>query len=165
MDKKLFFMIYNISKSNKYISKVSYLGAKMSHFIFFFIYALTAIYLIFYADFYRLKRFITIPCFILIFNNVLRKIIKRKRPFETFNIETSIEHKKAYSFPSNHSASAMAIAMAMVFINFEIGIVCIILAIFTGVSRVCTGLHFPFDVIAGWTISVFLGYIGFFLWI
>jgi len=163
MDKKLFLFLFNISKNNKTISYISKFIAKISYFIFLIIYILGALYILINHNFRSLIKYILVPAFVLILNTYLRKIIKRNRPFDKFDIENMVYHKPSYSFPSNHSACAMVISIAEMFLNFKFGLLCILLSFFTGLSRVFTGVHFPFDVVGGWTIGAVLGYIGFFI--
>jgi len=163
MDKKLFLFLFDISKRNKVVYCVSKFIAKISYFIFLVIYVLGAVYILINHNFNTLIKYILVPAFVLFLNTYLRKIIKRNRPFNEFEIKNTIYHKSSYSFPSNHSACAMVISIAEMFLNFKFGLLCVVLAFFTGLSRVFTGLHFPFDVISGWIIGAVLGYIGFFV--
>lgn len=93
-------------------------------------------------------------------NSVLKKLIRRPRP--------SIEHlvvADGFSFPSGHSASSMAfyglliywiwkncknVMLRNVLVAF-LGF--IILAI--GVSRIYLGVHYPSDVIGGFSFAIF----------
>lgn len=54
-----------------------------------------------------------------------------------------------YSFPSNHSTIAAAIAAALFLVNKRLGIVAAVLALIEGFSRVYIGVHYPHDVAAG----------------
>ena len=78
-------------------------------------------------------------------------------------IKSLIYHKGGNSFPSNHSTSAMVLAMALGHI-FPLFIFCfIILAIITGTLRIMAGVHYPIDVLAGLFIGFVFGYLGFFI--
>ena len=44
-----------------------------------------------------------------------------------------------------------------------VGAILIVLAIFTGLSRVMTGVHYPVDVFLGWLIAIVIGCLGFFV--
>jgi len=61
-----------------------------------------------------------------------------------------------YSFPSMHSASAMAL---FVFLATEIKkrwmwIVAVVMIFLVGLSRSVTGMHYPTDVLAGWALGL-----------
>lgn len=54
-----------------------------------------------------------------------------------------------YSFPSNHTALAAALATAVFLINRRLGVLAGALALLEGLSRVYIGAHYPHDVAAG----------------
>ena len=111
-----------------------------------------------YNGCYKVKR-----CLLYTSNSILRKILNRPRPFKELGIESLIEHEDKGSCPSNHAVSAMIIAMAWCSIFPVVGAVLIVLAIFTGLSRVMTGVHYPVDVFLGWLIAIVIGCLGFFV--
>ena len=65
--------------------------------------------------------------------------------------------------PSNHSASAMVLALALIYILPQYFIFFIILAIITGIFRVIAGLHYPIDVLFGFLLGFLIGGLGFFI--
>ena len=54
-----------------------------------------------------------------------------------------------YSFPSNHSAIAAALAAGVYLLHRRLGLIAAALAVLEGFSRVYLGMHYPHDVIAG----------------
>lgn len=162
LDTLLFLKIYNAVQKNKTLEKVAVIGTKMSYYIFFIIYILGISYVLF-ANIGFAPRFLIVPFLGVSINTLLRKIFKRKRPVQALNIKTSIEKDKANSFPSNHSAAAMVIVMAFMALNLPLGVCLVPLALLTGLSRVASGVHFPFDVLAGLTVGFLIGYVGFFI--
>lgn len=94
------------------------------------------------------------PLSAFIFVTVLRKIINRKRPYESMNIQPLIQHKSGESFPSRHALSAMIIALVCIDINIYLGIIMFILAIVICLSRIIAGVHYISDVIVAVIIAV-----------
>ncbi|MFF5025205.1 phosphatase PAP2 family protein [Streptomyces collinus] len=54
-----------------------------------------------------------------------------------------------WSFPSNHTAIAVAAAVALFFVSRRLGAVAALCAVAMAVSRVWIGVHYPHDVLAG----------------
>jgi undecaprenyl-diphosphatase len=54
-----------------------------------------------------------------------------------------------YSFPSNHSAFAGALAVGVLLLNRRLGFVAIGLALLEAFSRVYLGMHYPHDAVVG----------------
>ncbi|NUR60012.1 MAG: phosphatase PAP2 family protein, partial [Catenulispora sp.] len=65
-----------------------------------------------------------------------------------------------YSFPSNHTTIATALALGVFLINRRLGAIAIVLAALEGFSRVYLGQHYPHDVIAAAFISSTLMLLG-----
>ena len=160
-DKKIFSFLYGIAQENILLRRFALIFGKGAHYIFFVIYGLIGLFLVVRTDM-RVVPYAVIPMAVLMLNTALRKVFKCERPFvNDDNIENMIGHKESYSFPSNHAASAMVIAMAVSFIEIKALAVMIPLAVMTGVSRVMSGVHYPKDVAAGWLIGATLGTVGF----
>lgn len=95
---------------------------------------------------------------------IIKKAVGRLRPCsleqnETFACRLLLPKKSSKSFPSNHAANTSAFAATVVFfVGCKAGLPFVILAFLIGYSRVYCGVHFPFDVLAGWFIGALLGY-------
>jgi len=161
MDKKIVLKLYNFTLSNKTVYNFVKFIINVSAYIFFVIFGIMTVILAVYQD-EKFFKFFFVTVFIIFFNMLIRKLIGRKRPFDVLEINSIVGHKSAGSFPSNHSASAMAIAAAFFYLSHIYGIIIFILAVITGVSRVFAGLHYFSDVFAGFFVGIFLGYIGFY---
>lgn len=160
MDKKLFLLMYNFTAERKAVKWAVTKLAALSKTFFFVCYGVGALVLALTKP-PLLVRFLAIPFLVLCYNSFLRKLINRKRPFVRFSLTPLLSHEENGSCPSNHAASAMVIALAFYLINPYISMVLVVLALFTGVSRVCAGVHYPLDVLLGWLIGGLTGILGF----
>ena len=108
----------------------------------------------------------------LILNPMVKNIFDRRRPyFDNGSIEclrpvdgdANIYDIAAqgYSFPSGHSMNAATAYGSLAFYMKRkwMTVVGILLPLLIGLSRVCLGVHYPTDVLVGWTLGVLV--IGF----
>ena len=160
MDRRLFFLIYNYTAERPGLRKFAGAVAAFSKSFFFIIYGIGALWLLVDAP-YNLVRFLVIPFLTLCYNSFLRKRIGRVRPFVRFELKPLLSHEANGSCPSNHAASAVVISMAFWLISPYISLALMIIAFFTGVSRICAGVHYPVDVLLGWLIGGVVGVVGF----
>ncbi|UPJ18280.1 phosphatase PAP2 family protein [Bacillus cereus] len=84
----------------------------------------------------------------------------RDRPFISYDVNQLLEYTANSSFPSDHTACALVIAVTIWFYRKQFGFLCIIAASGVAVSRIWIGVHFPFDVLAGIMLG---GIIAFFV--
>lgn len=77
------------------------------------------------------------------------------RPFMVGQGHQWIEHSPSPSFPSRHATIAMAFGvMALLTAPRRwVGVLCLVVALMVGWSRVALGVHFPMDIIAGALIA------------
>ncbi|MBU4360443.1 phosphatase PAP2 family protein [Candidatus Parcubacteria bacterium] len=92
-------------------------------------------------------------------NQLLAMIRFRDRPFLNLNISKLVEPLSEKSFPSDHSAMAFAIAVAVYFHNKKLGEILLVLAFLVALGRVYTGVHYPIDVVAGAIVGTVLSVI------
>lgn len=90
---------------------------------------------------------------------IFRKIINRKRPYETMDINPLVKHKQGESFPSRHTVSAFAIAFVCLQVNLPLGITMLILAIIVSSSRILCGVHYISDVLSAIIIALLINFI------
>lgn len=86
----------------------------------------------------------------LLLNIPIRGFVERPRPFlEHRGLEVLVQGKDDYSFVSDHSTLAMALAVGVFMVHRRYGLLGILLAVLAGASRVYMGVHYPTDVIGG----------------
>lgn len=160
MNKRLFFLLFGLGQKNKPFAAAAKLIAKYSYPFFYVVYAL-GFFLAVYVDKKLLITYLFIPFTVYLINNGLRSSLKKPRPFEELNITPLLSHEGSPSFPSNHAACAMVIALA--FINVmrasalpfaDLSYILVPCALVTGLSRVVCGIHYPKDVALGWVIGI-----------
>lgn len=131
-------------------------------YFFYISYPLLLLYLLIQKDPFLIKAF-TVPAVSFVIVTVIRKLINRKRPYETYDIDPLIhKNTKGKSMPSRHVFSACVIAMVFLHVNVYIGIIMLISALIGAVIRVSGGVHYPSDVCAGALTGILS---GLFLWL
>lgn len=88
---------------------------------------------------------------------LLKRTVSRPRPSNTLDCATLIVEPDRFSFPSGHSAAAMAVAFGYALAFPSLAAPLIAIAFLVGASRVFLGVHYPGDVLAGQLIAVLTG--------
>ena len=153
LDKKIFFKLYNFTLNHQRFSVLAGLFTKYASKIFSIIYIFTASYLIYSSD-SRIREFILIPAAVYLTAKLIPFLYNRRRPFAEYSLKTLIKQRKDHSFPSTHTASSMIISLAVLNINFQLGILMIFLAVLTALSRIMVGVHYPSDILGAWLITL-----------
>ncbi len=87
-------------------------------------------------------------------SSLLKPLIARFRPCKTLEGFRLLVHcGSKYGFPSSHATNAAAVATIFVYYNRQWAWLWIVLAFLIGFSRVYVGVHYPFDVLAGWLLG------------
>lgn len=105
----------------------------------------------------RLFRALIVPAVCFLVCTALRPIIGRQRPYDRFGVPPVGSHKpgKGKSMPSRHTASAAAIAFAIVYVfpSILVAAVMFLLAALIAALRIFSGQHYPSDVAAALILS------------
>lgn len=113
----------------------------------------------------RLVRALLVPAACFIVCTILRRLIGRQRPYDRFQAEPVGRFRpgKGQSMPSRHTASAAAIAMAVVYITPSVPLRAAILLLCAVIAagRVLSGQHYPGDVAAALILSGVISLIGY----
>ncbi|MFJ6696986.1 phosphatase PAP2 family protein [Streptomyces sp. NPDC091272] len=90
----------------------------------------------------------------LLVNIPIRGFVERPRPFlEHKGLEVLVAGKTDFSFVSDHSTIAMAIAVGVFMAHRRWGLAAIGLAFAEGFCRVYMGVHYPTDVVGGFALG------------
>ncbi|MGW4033000.1 phosphatase PAP2 family protein [Streptomyces sp. NPDC004838] len=90
----------------------------------------------------------------LLINIPIRGFVERPRPFvDHKDLEVLVSGKTDYSFVSDHSTMAMAIAVGIFLVHRKFGFAALGLAFAEGFLRVYMGVHYPTDVIGGFALG------------
>ena len=81
---------------------------------------------------------------------IIKRIVARPRPYLLLEwLELLVHEESSFSFPSGHSASSFACAVALTCAFGKKGALAFIPAAMIALSRIYVGVHHPSDVIAG----------------
>ncbi|NJC54995.1 phosphatase PAP2 family protein [Brevibacterium marinum] len=90
-------------------------------------------------------------------NKVLKALFEEARPCNIYDYAvTSCPPVENWSYPSNHTVIAVAVATSLVVAVPRMAWVAVPLTLITAVSRVVAGHHFPHDVAAGATVGAMI---------
>lgn len=92
----------------------------------------------------------------------LKPMFNRPRPFQNPEISDWLRHTGeagGLSFPSNHAANMFAAAMVLAWYFPKGRHFFFILAALIAISRVAVGVHYPFDILAGAWLGIFVGFL------
>jgi membrane-associated phospholipid phosphatase len=87
-------------------------------------------------------------------NSGLKDVFRHPRPFD-LDTTVKLHEVGGYGLPSGHSQSAVVVwgTVAVEFRKRWLWIVAVALMVLIGFSRIYLGVHFPTDVLAGWTVG------------
>jgi undecaprenyl-diphosphatase len=92
--------------------------------------------------------------FTVLVSRLISLFYYRNRPFVDFEVNQLLYHIESNSFPSDHAAAAVAIAVMLYLFSRRIGRIYLVLAAFVCFSRVWIGVHYPFDVMVGIIVGI-----------
>lgn len=90
---------------------------------------------------------------------VIKENFSRQRPFQSESFRSEVRkvgHAHGSSFPSNHAANTFAGASTLSYLFPQFAYFFYIYAGLVALSRVYVGVHYPFDVVSGAVIGLFV---------
>ncbi len=90
----------------------------------------------------------------LSFYYLIKKSIKRPRPYRKLHVQCLIAPPDEFSFPSGHTAAAFLVASLIGLAFPVLSIPAFLWACSVGFSRVYLGVHYPTDVLAGMVLGL-----------
>lgn len=96
--------------------------------------------------------------------NLLKRLVGRGRPTEfeasgAFSFQNIVNDWTFQSFPSGHSATAVATAFVVGFLRPQLFPILLVVGIVVAISRVPIGMHYPTDVFAGAVVGMLGAYL------
>ncbi len=86
---------------------------------------------------------------------LLKRSICRERPRMPVGLGFLVEPEDRFSFPSGHSAAGLALTLPLsAAIGGPLGVLIVLIGAGIGISRCYLGVHYPGDVVVGWTLGV-----------
>lgn len=162
MNMGLFKLINNLANKNSVLDGIMVFFSKDVPYIF-----MAAIVIVFILGIikknsdYRKVAFNTfvITVINLILSFIIGGIYYVDRPFVNNKVNLLFSHVKDASFPSDHAAGTMSIALGLREYNKSLNLILTILSILVGFSRVYVGHHYPMDVIGAYLLVFATSYI------
>jgi membrane-associated phospholipid phosphatase len=89
--------------------------------------------------------------------NLIKLLVKRPRPYQSFPEIEQLVQGGGYSFPSGHTAEVFVLVFSLwiLFKSPVIRIIVLIWALFIAYTRLAFGVHYPVDLAGGITVAAF----------
>lgn len=159
LNEQIFYFFNSLAGQNSFLDSVIFFLANDLPWVMVFV---TVVYFLFIKK--SPKKFFMIAFmvgFSSVFTEILKWIIFRSpRPFVALSDVTQIIHISHFdSFPSQHAAVFAALATGVFLYNKTLGTWFFVTALLIGLARIAGGAHFPFDVLVGFLIGIFVSLI------
>ncbi len=162
MNMELFRLINNLANKNMILDKVMISFSKYSPYIFTAVLSIVFILGIVKKNSNYRKGAVNaliITSVNLILNCIIGGIYYVDRPFVHNKVNLLFPHVSNASFPSDHAAGTMSIALGFKNYNKSLSLILTVLSLIVGFSRVYVGHHYPMDVIGAYAIVLGTNYI------
>ena len=100
--------------------------------------------------------------------HLFKETFQRYRPSHNLSLEGKVhllngDRGGLYGFVSSHAANTFALTTFLIFFfrNKYFALFMYLWAAFVSYSRVYAGVHYPFDIVGGMALGIFLGLIGY----
>lgn len=156
MNMEFFKLINNLAYKNAALDSIMIFFSKYVPYIFMAVIAAVFIIGIIKKDSdfrFAAVNIFTITVINLGLNFAIGNIYYVDRPFVHNKVNLLSPHKADASFPSDHAAGTMSIALGMERYNKTLCIILTTLSVIVGFSRVYVGHHYPMDVIIAYVIA------------
>jgi undecaprenyl-diphosphatase len=152
LNEKIFYFFYNLSGQSPFFDEVI---------VFFAVYLpfLVAVGAFIYLFIYKKSFWNTFYVFFSagaswLASKVLKILINTPRPFDSLPDVSALFPQTSNAFPSGHAAFFGALACAVFFLNKKAGYIFILCAVLIGLARIMAGVHFPVDILGGFTLGI-----------
>lgn len=164
MTKETYEKLTGAMRRNAKLTRLLNILNKVLTYLIFAAYPAMLVYLLI-KDRERLPMAIAVPAVSFVLLSVFRRAVNFPRPYEVFEMPPVIPKKtKGKSFPSRHVFCVAIIGITALYALPKlpvIGIIMIVTAVLMAVLRVCSGVHFPRDVIVGFLCGIVMGAVGY----
>lgn len=90
---------------------------------------------------------------------LIRWMWDRPRPFVENHVNLLFDKFNQPAFPSGHAAFFFALSLGVYFYNKKAGLLFFVASFLISFARVFSGIHWPFDIIAGILVGIFSGWL------
>ncbi|TCM99398.1 undecaprenyl-diphosphatase [Paenibacillus sp. BK033] len=84
---------------------------------------------------------------------VISPLVNHPRPFVDHTVHQLISHAADASFPSDHATLAFSFAFVILLMKRQTGVLMLVFAVLTGISRIYVGVHYPADILGAVVLS------------
>lgn len=154
-------------RDNVGLAKGLHIANKLCTGVMYLAYPILLVYLYFFGKFssyFSFKKALLVPAISFVLLSIVRALINRPRPYETFEMPPVIKKDtKGNSFPSRHVFSATMIAMTFLLMSpwSWIGMLFLCVSVLLAAVRVISGVHFISDVLAGIVVAMVAAIVGY----
>ena len=156
LDDKMFLKVFQ-ENPNPTLKKIMYVFSRVGDGYIWIFTALFLIVLKLPLIYLYLMRSATGTIFCIILFTYSKNLVNRTRPYKKHHKRPMIIPPDRYSFPSGHTIVSFSIAITFGTHNPLLFVYCIFFSTCIAISRVYTGVHYPFDVIISSVLGVIVG--------